>query len=278
MAIHAKLVSSAFFALAIIGVIEASSQGSSQKDLPEYCSKGGEIDWMAVLSKAFELYQNYASKQAASPARSSLEDILAAAVQQKSDNAVPGEESGTAAKPDAKESAGTHQPDVMAALLSSLLSNLGNADGSSKKSAEADPMAGLKTVLDGLNALNGKGSPSGSAGAGSLDLSKLAPLILQGLPSLLATQGSGSQTSVLSLLGSLLGNQQSGKGLEKMFSQVLNSIFSPDRKGKEGGVADGLEPAISTVIESLLKAGFKDDASTNDAPKDTETSTLRTEL
>nr|XP_050037373.1 uncharacterized protein LOC126534168 [Dermacentor andersoni]XP_054928704.1 uncharacterized protein LOC126534168 [Dermacentor andersoni]XP_054928705.1 uncharacterized protein LOC126534168 [Dermacentor andersoni] len=276
MAFHAKMVSSAVLALAILGVIEASSQGSSQKDLPEYCSKGGEIDWMAVLSKAFELYQNYASKQAASPARSPLEDILAAAVLQKSDSAVPGEESGATGKPDAKESAGTPQPDVTAALLSSLLSNLGNADGSSKKSAEADPMAGLKTVLDGLNALNGKGSSSGSAGA--IDLSKLAPLILQGLPTLLGTQGSGSQTSVLSLLGSLLGNQQTGKGLEKMFSQVLNTIFNPDRKGKDGGVADGLEPAISNVIESLLKAGFKDDASTNDVPKDTEKSTLRSEL
>lgn len=278
MAFHAKLVSSAVFALAILHMIEASSEGASQKDLPEYCSKGGEIDWMAVLGKAFELYQNYASKQEASAARSPLEDLLAAAFSQKTDSAVPRAKSETAENANGEGSTGTNQPDVTAALLSSLLSNLGNADGPSKKSAEADPMAGLKTVLDGLNALNGKGSSSGSTGAGSIDLSKLAPLVLQGLPSLLGTQGSGSQASVLALLGSLLGNQQSGQGLEKIFSQVLKIIFNPDRKGKDGNLADGLEPAISTVIESLLKAGFKDDASAKDAPKDTEKSTLRTEL
>ncbi|KAL1418064.1 hypothetical protein MTO96_026339 [Rhipicephalus appendiculatus] len=75
-----------------------------------------------------------------------------------------------------------------------------------------------------------------------------------------------------------MGNQQAGQGLEKMFSQVLKTIFSPDRQGKEGNLADGLEPALSGVIESLLKAGLKEDSTTKDAPKDTESSTLRTEL
>lgn len=276
MVLNAKLVFSVVFAFFLFGVNEASSEETSKKDLPEYCSKGGEIDWMAVAGKAFELYQNYASKETASRARTPLEEMLVAALTQKADSAVPPATSESTANADAKDSAGP--PDISAALLGSLLSNLGNAGGSSKKSADADPMAGFKTMLDGLGALNTKESSSGGPGAVGLDLSKLAPLIMQALPSLLGSQGSGSQASVLSLLGSLMGNQQGGQGLEKMFSHVLKTIFSPDRQGRDGSLADGLEPALSGVIESLLKAGLKEDASSKDTPKDTESSTLRTEL
>ncbi|XP_075722400.1 uncharacterized protein LOC119167439 [Rhipicephalus microplus] len=273
MGLYSKLVFSAVVTLFLLGVNEASLEETSKKDLPEYCSKGGEIDWTAVLGKAFELYQSYSSKQTASRPRTPLDEILVAALSQKTDSAGPPSTGESAAKADAKDRAG--QPDISAALLGSLLSNLGNAGASSQNSADADPMAGLKTMLDGLGALNGK--ESSSASAGGLDLSKLVPLIMQGLPSLLGSQGSGSQASVLSLLGSLMGNQQGGQGLEKMFSQLLKSIFSPDRQAKNGNLAEGLEPALSGVIESLLKAGLKEDT-TKDATKDTESSTLRTEL
>lgn len=277
MRFHRKLALSGIYVLVLLAVIGAS-QETPEKELPEYCSKGGEIDWMAVLGKALELYRNYASKQTVSKPRSPLEDILIAALSQKAGKAAPPAPSESTANADAVNSAGASQPDISAALLGSLLSNLGNTDASSKKSTEADPMAGLKTLLDGLSALNSKDSGSGGQGAGSLDLSKLAPLVLQGLPSLLGSQGSGSQGSVLSLLGSLMGDQQSGQGLEKIFSQVLKTIFNPDRQGKDGNLAEGLEPALSGMIESLLKAGFKEDASPKDLPKDAETPTLRTEL
>ncbi|KAL1418063.1 hypothetical protein MTO96_026338 [Rhipicephalus appendiculatus] len=164
MGLYAKLLFSAVLALFLLSVNEASPEETSKKDLPEYCSKGGEIDWMAVLGKAFELYQSYSSKQTASRPRTPLEEMLIAALTQKADSAVPPTTGETSENADAKESAG--QPDMSAALLGSLLSNLGNAGGSSKKSADADPMAGLKTMLDGLGALNGKDSSSGSAGAG----------------------------------------------------------------------------------------------------------------
>ncbi|KAK8767510.1 hypothetical protein V5799_005715 [Amblyomma americanum] len=139
-------------------------------------------------------------------------------------------------------------------------------------------MDNLKTVLEGLSALNGKDSSSGGAGAESLDLSKLAPLVLQGLPSLLGSQGGGSQANVLSLLSTLMGSQQGGQGgLEKVFSQALKTVFSPGQSGNDG-TKDGLESALSGAFESLLKAGLKDDSPSQETPKDTKKSKSRTEL
>lgn len=268
-----KLVASALSAFAVLCLAQAT-QDTAQKDLPAYCSKGGEIDWLAIMGKAIELYQNYASKSAESTSRSPLEDILQG-LQQKPGSATPKKDSEPSASTDAKKSKANPQPDISAALLGSLLSNLGSTGGDSQKADAANPTDSLKNVLEGLSALNGKGSSSGSAGADSLDLSKLGPLLLQGLPSLLGAQGGGSQPDVMSLLSSLMGSQQGGQGgLEKMFSLAMKSIFSPNRPGKDA-TKDGLESALSGAFESLLKAGLKEDSSSHDTPKDAKKSKSR---
>lgn len=248
------------------------AEAKSKTKMPDHCTKDGEVDWLALVGKLLEMYQNY--KPSKSSGGSPLEEALLSAFKGNADTAAPKASGDSDTASDSKRSSGSAQPDVSAALLGSIISNLAKASAPSKKGGAADPMDGLKSIIDGLSALNGKDS-AGGTGADSLDFSKLAPLVLQMLPSLMGKQSGGSQPNILSLLAPLLGGQQEGgQVLEKLVSQGLQMLFNDGKSGKDDSHGPSLDSLLS-LAELFTKDTMKEDSS---EPRDTPKSKLKTEL
>lgn len=247
------------------------TEAKAKTKMPDHCTKDGEVDWLALAGKLLEMYQNY--KPSKSSGGSPLEEALLSAFKGDADTSAP-KASTDSHTSDSKRSSSSAQPDASAALLGSIISNLAKAGTPSKKGGAADPMDGLKGILDGLSALNGKGS-TGGTGADSLDFSKLAPLVLQMLPSLLGKQSGGSQPNILSLLAPLLGGQQEGgQVLEKLVSQGLQMLFNDGKSGKDDSHGPSLDSLLS-LAELFTKDTLKEDSSEQ---QDTPKSKLKTEL
>lgn len=248
-----------------------STEGKRKAKVPDHCTKDGQIDWIALMGKLFEMYQNYNPSK--SSGGSPIEDALLSAFKGNAGTAKPKSTRDSDTASESKQSSGGTQPDLSAALLGSIMSNLAKAGAPSKKGGAADPMDGLKGIIDGLSALQGKDSAGGS-GADSIDFSKLTPLLLQMLPSLLGTKSDSSQLNLLSMLMPLLeGQNEGGELLKTLVSQGLKMFLNSGKPGDDSHGPD-LDSLLS-LADLFTKDTSKEDTS---APRETTKSKLKTEL
>lgn len=238
-------------------------------DCGDHCTKDGEVDWIALIGKLFEMYQNFQPSK--SSGGSPIGDALLSAFKGSGDSAKPKSTRDSDTASESKQSSSSAQPDLSAALLGSIISNLAKAGASSKKGGAADPMDGLKSIIGMLGALDGKGG----SGADSLDFSKLTPMLLQMLPSLLGTKSDGSQLNLLSMLMPLLDGQgEGGELLKTLVSQGLKMFLNGGKSGKDDSHGPDLDSLLS-LAELFTKDTLKEDTS---APRETPKSKLKTEL